>query len=125
MHVTPTETHTHTFALNSHRDRHRELPDITLHTFLCRVSCGNLLPELGDSAGEVRGVCQTVVGKAFVCVPGVIAALPRQLLHTQTYSMHEQKQALGGQITIHSFCKISAAKCINCILIQKKKNQQS
>ena len=46
----------------------------------------DLLPELGDSTGQVGGVCQTVVGKAFLCVPGVITALPRQLLHTQTYA---------------------------------------
>lgn len=46
----------------------------------------DLLPELGDGAGQVGGVCQTVVTKAFFRVPGVIAALPRQLLHTKTHT---------------------------------------
>lgn len=45
----------------------------------------DLLPELGDGAGQVGGVCQTVVTKTFIRVPGVIAALPRQLLHTKTH----------------------------------------
>lgn len=44
----------------------------------------DLLPELGYSAGQVGGVRQTVVGKTFLCVPGVITALPRQLLRTKT-----------------------------------------
>lgn len=37
----------------------------------------DLLPELSDSAGQVGGICQTVVGKTFLCVPGVVTALPR------------------------------------------------
>lgn len=41
----------------------------------------NLLPELGDSAGQVGGVRHAVVGKTVVCVPVVITALPRKLLH--------------------------------------------
>lgn len=42
---------------------------------------GDVLPELGDSAGEVGGVVQGVVGEAAVGVPGVPAVLPRQVLH--------------------------------------------
>lgn len=49
---------------------------------------GILLPELGDSTGQVGGVRQTVVAKTLVSVPGVITALPRQLLHTK--HMHEK-----------------------------------
>lgn len=40
----------------------------------------DVLPELGDGAGEVGGVLQGVVGEAAVGVPGVPAALPRQVL---------------------------------------------
>lgn len=42
------------------------------------------LPELRDGAGEVGGVAQAVVGEALLRVPGVVAALPRQLLRTAT-----------------------------------------
>lgn len=54
-----------------------------------RQEHADLLPELSDSAGQVSGVCQTVVGKTFLCVPGVITALPRQLLHTQKAAENE------------------------------------
>lgn len=40
----------------------------------------DVLPELGDSAGEIGGVAQGVVGEAVVSVPGIPAALPRQVL---------------------------------------------
>lgn len=40
----------------------------------------DVLPELGDGAGEVGGVLQGVVGEAAVGVPSVPAALPRQVL---------------------------------------------
>jgi len=40
----------------------------------------DVLPELGDGAGEVGGVAQGVVGEAVVGVPGVPTALPRQVL---------------------------------------------
>lgn len=46
----------------------------------------DLLPELSNSAGKVAGICQTVVGKTFLCVPGVITALPGQLLQTRTHA---------------------------------------
>lgn len=42
-----------------------------------RASASDLLPELGDGAGEVGGVGQAVVREALLCVPGVVAALPR------------------------------------------------
>lgn len=41
----------------------------------------DVLPELGDGAGEVGGVAQGVVGEAAVGVPGVSTALPWQVLH--------------------------------------------
>lgn len=81
--------------------KHKQYPEIAstlIHCFLthppththAHKSCmtgsylADLLPELSDSTGQVGGVCQTVVGKTFLCVPGVITALPRQLLHTKT-----------------------------------------
>ena len=45
----------------------------------CRQAV-DVLPELGDGAGEVGGVAQGVVGEAVVGVPGVPTALPRQVL---------------------------------------------
>lgn len=70
--------HTHT----NDTDKHKQLPEIAstlLYTFLHRGRNTNvdLLPELSDSAGQVGGICQTVVGKTFLCVPGVVTALPR------------------------------------------------
>lgn len=44
----------------------------------------DLLPELGDGAGQVGGVSQAVVREAFWSVPRVVAGLPRQLLHSQS-----------------------------------------
>lgn len=44
-------------------------------------AAGDVLPELGDSAGQVGGVIQGVVGEAAVCVPGIPTVLPWQVLH--------------------------------------------
>lgn len=46
----------------------------------------NVLPELCDGAGQVGGVCQAVIGEAAFGVPGVITALPRQLLNKKVQS---------------------------------------
>lgn len=64
---------------------HTQLRETTLGHTHARSSFtrpADLLPELSDCAGQVGGVRQTVVGEAFVCVPGVVTALPRKLLHT-------------------------------------------
>lgn len=58
-----------------------------------------VLPELRDGAGEVGGVCQAIVGEALLCVPGVVAALPWQLLQAKQglsddQRRHEDKERL-------------------------------
>ncbi len=94
-------------------DKPKELPDTAstpTYTLLSRASThthahthiytagrhlADLLPELCDGAGQVGGVRQTVVGKTFLRVPGVITALPRQLLHKK--HMHKQNMAPVAQ----------------------------
>ena len=69
VHVTPTGPNIQT-STNSFQ---HSLVWCMLHT----QYVADLLPKLGDSAGQVGGIRQAVVGKTFVCVPGVVTALPR------------------------------------------------
>lgn len=46
----------------------------------CSNECMPLLPKLHDGAGHVRRVCQAVVGKALLCIPGVVAGFPWEVL---------------------------------------------
>lgn len=55
-----------------------------------RVDSADLLPELGDGAGQVGRIRQAVVGEAFLCVPGVVTALPRQLLRTERTCLNKK-----------------------------------
>lgn len=55
-----------------------------------RADSADLLPELGDGAGQVGRIRQAVVGEAFLCVPGVVTALPRQLLHTERTCLNKR-----------------------------------
>ena len=51
-----------------------------------------LLPELHHSAGEVRGVCDAVVGVAAVCVPRIATSLPWQILKIKGKQKNTKKK---------------------------------
>lgn len=74
VHVAPAGTYVHTQL--------HEITFVHTHSCISFTRPADLLPELSDCAGQVGGVCQAVVGETFVCVPGVVTALPRKLLHT-------------------------------------------
>lgn len=73
MHVTPAGTKTQKKIQHS-------LYIYDPHSCTSNTHTANLLPEFRDSARQVGGISQTVVGKTVLRVPVVVTALPRQLL---------------------------------------------